>query len=244
MKLTVIGFWGGYPKRNEASSGYLLEHNDFRLLIDCGSGVLSKLQNFVEPEQLDAVILSHYHPDHIADIGVLQHARLIQGFLGKDFGPLPLYGHNLDYTEFEKLTYKNITIGMTYDSKKPLRVGPFTITFLETNHPVACYAMRIEVDGKILIYTADTSFKNEFIPFSSEADVLLCECNFYKGQNGQGAGHMTSIDAGTLAHEANVKKLILTHLPQFGELGQLIAEAKSKYEGPVELASEGLMIEI
>jgi ribonuclease BN (tRNA processing enzyme) len=73
---------------------------------------------------------------------------------------------------------------------------------------------------------------------------LLCECNFYKGQNGQGAGHMTSIDAGTLAHEANVKKLILTHLPQFGELEQLIAEAKSKYEGPVELASEGLMIEI
>lgn len=62
MKLTVIGFWGGYPKLNGASSGYLLEHNGFNLLLDCGSGILSKLQNVLQPEELDAVILSHYHP--------------------------------------------------------------------------------------------------------------------------------------------------------------------------------------
>ena len=84
MKLTVIGHWGGYPKQNEASSGYLLSHNGFHLLIDCGSGVLSQLQNYMQPEDIDAVIISHYHPDHIADIGVLQHARLIKKFLGEN----------------------------------------------------------------------------------------------------------------------------------------------------------------
>jgi ribonuclease BN (tRNA processing enzyme) len=244
MRLTIIGFWGGYPKKNEASSGYLLEHNGYRLLVDCGSGVLSKLQNFIEPEDLDAVMLSHYHPDHIADIGVLQHARLIQGFLGKDFGNLPIYGHCFDQAEFEKLTYKNITKGVTFNSEQVLTVGPFVISFLRTDHPVECFAMRFEVDGKVIVYTADTSFKMEFIEFSRDADVLLCECNFYEGQNGKNAGHMTSIDAGTLAQQANVKKLILTHLPHYGELTKLVTEASTKYGGPIQLACEGLTIEI
>ncbi|GAE46916.1 metal-dependent hydrolase [Mesobacillus boroniphilus JCM 21738] len=62
LKLTIVGFWGGYPKVNEASTGYLLEHEGFRLMIDFGSGVLAKLQNFVQPEELDALVLSHYHP--------------------------------------------------------------------------------------------------------------------------------------------------------------------------------------
>lgn len=244
MKLTVIGYWGGYPKVNEASSGYLLEHNGFFLLIDFGSGVLSQLQNYLQPEQIDALILSHYHPDHIADIGVLQHARLIQGFLGKDVGPLPIYGHNFDQQEFAKLTYKNITHGIAYNPNQRLEIGPFLVTFIQTNHPVTCYAMRIEVDGKVLVYTADTSFKDELIAFSREADVLLCECNFFEGQNGQGAGHMTSIDAGTLAEQANVKKLILTHLPQYGDLNQLVLEAEKKYAGSVLLANSGLTIQI
>ena len=81
MKITVIGFWGGYPAKNEASSGYLLEYGDYRILLDCGSGVLSELQNHMRPEELHAVVLSHYHPDHIADVGVLQHALLIQQLL-------------------------------------------------------------------------------------------------------------------------------------------------------------------
>jgi ribonuclease BN (tRNA processing enzyme) len=205
---------------------------------------LSKLQNYLLPEELDAVILSHYHPDHIADIGVLQHARLIQGFLGKSFSSLPIYGHPFDSEEYRKLSYKNITTGVAYEPNQTLTIGPFEITFLQTNHPVPCYAMRIEADGKVFVYTADTSFKDELIPFTFGADLLLCECNFYEGQNGQGAGHMTSIDAGTLAEQANVKKLILTHLPHYGELNQLIDQAKTKYNGPVNLASEGLIFQL
>jgi ribonuclease BN (tRNA processing enzyme) len=81
LKLTIIGPWGGYPKVNEASAGYILEHDGFNLLIDCGSGVLSKLQQYIKPTDLDACIISHYHPDHNADIGVLQHALLIDMYL-------------------------------------------------------------------------------------------------------------------------------------------------------------------
>lgn len=238
MKLTVIGFWGGYPKQNGASSGYLLEHEGFQLLIDCGSGILSKLQNIIQPEELDAVIISHYHPDHIADIGVLQHARLILGFLGKEFPTLPLYGHEFDQHEFAKLTYKNITKGVAYDPNNSITIGPFHVSFIKTMHPVPCYAMRIEADGKSIVYTADSAFQEEFIKFSMGADLLLCECNFYGHQNGKPAGHMNSLDAGRFAQKAAVKQLILTHLPQYGNLNDLMTEASGEYTGIIKLAEE------
>lgn len=237
MKLTVIGCWGGYPKVNGASSGYLLEHEGFNLLIDFGSGVLGKMQNIIQPEQIDAVILSHYHPDHIADIGVLQHARLILGFLGKEMECLSIFGHTEDEHEFSKLTYKNITKGVPYQPDNTLTIGPFTIQFLRTDHPVPCYAMRIEANGKTIVYTADTAFKEELIPFCAEADLLLCECNFYGNQTGSNAGHMTSYDSATLAKKANVKNLMLTHLPHWGNLEQLKKEAAEIYHGPISLAA-------
>lgn len=242
MKLTVIGYWGGFPYKNEASSGYLLEHKGFHLLLDCGSGVLSRMQNFIAPEKLDAVILSHYHPDHVADIGVLYHARLIRGMLGTKPPTLPIYGHNLDNQEFAKLTNRKVTKGIAYNPSQTLEVGPFHISFLETVHPVPCYAMRVEADGKVLVYTADTSYKEEFVQFSQNADVLLCECNFYGNQDGQGAGHMNSLDAGKLAEAAGVKQLILTHLPHFGDHHMLKEEASQKYHGPIQLANEGLTV--
>jgi ribonuclease BN (tRNA processing enzyme) len=244
MKLTVIGYWGGYPKKNEASSGYLLEHNGFNLLLDCGSGILSKLQNVLQPEELDAVILSHYHPDHIADIGVLQHARLIQGFLGKKMTTLSVYGHHFDQNEFTKLTYKDITKGVAFDPAASLAVGPFQIRFLKTDHPVPCYAMRIEADGKVIIYTGDGSYKNELINFCKNADLLLCECNFYGNQDGKQAGHMTSLEAGGLAQMALVKQLCLTHLPHYGNTQELVNEASSKYPGIIKLAEEFLTISL
>ncbi len=244
MRLTIVGCWGGYPKANEASSGYLLEEDGYQLLIDCGSGVLSKLQNWIKPEQLDAVVLSHYHSDHIADIGVLQHARLIQGFLGTPSPCLPIYGHALNEQEFVKLTYKEITKGISYDPTQVLKLGPFAIRFLQTDHPVPCFAMRIEAKHKTLVYTADTAFKEELIEFSRGADLLLCECNLYGNIEGKAAGHMTSFDAGVLAERAQVKQLILTHLPHFGNIKQLIQEASQKYSGSISLAAQDMMIEL
>ncbi|CEG29620.1 MBL fold metallo-hydrolase [Bacillus sp. B-jedd] len=244
MKLTIIGQWGGYPKKNGASTGYLLEQDGYKLLIDCGSGVLAKMQNVVQPEELDAVILSHYHPDHVADISVLYHARLIQGFLKGKLPVLPIYGHKEDDAEFRKLTHDGVTKGFAYKPGAALQIGPFDITFLKTVHPVPCYAMRFEAGGKSIVYTADSAFKEEFIPFSKNADVLLCECNFYAHQSGQGAGHMTSTEAGRFARRSEAGQLILTHLPHYGELNNLVEEASKEYSGKIRLADEFMVVEL
>lgn len=72
MKLTVFGHWGGYPVANEGTSSYLLEEAGFKLLIDVGASAVSIMQNYIDPDDIDAAIISHYHPDHVADVGIFQ----------------------------------------------------------------------------------------------------------------------------------------------------------------------------
>lgn len=240
MKLTVIGYWGGYPAADGATSAYLLEKDHFSLLIDVGSGALSKLQKHTAVSDLDAVVLSHYHHDHVADIGVLQYARLVQYYTAGVSDVLPIYGHTEDETGFRSLTH-DYTKGIAYDPNETLAIGPFSITFLKARHPVPCFGMRITDGEHTIVYTADTSYQALWIDFAKNADLLITDCNFYAAQDGSEAGHMTSKEGGLIAEKAHVKELILSHLPQYGEHNQLINEASSEFQGKIQLAEEGLI---
>lgn len=244
MKLTVVGHWGAYPEKEEATSCYLLEHEDFKLLIDCGSGALSQLQQYIPLHLVDAVVLSHYHYDHIADIGPLQYSRQLAMNLNVTNKPLSIYGHAYDQVEFGKLAKPPYVRSILFDKHSKLNIGPFSVTFLETVHKARCFAMRIEVKGKSLTYSADSSYQEEMIEFAKESNVFICESSFYKGQAAKSYGHMTSIEAATIAQMAAVSTLILSHLPHFGVHQQLIKDAETIYEGKTILASKGLMIEI
>ncbi|SFA81815.1 Ribonuclease BN, tRNA processing enzyme [Lentibacillus halodurans] len=240
MKLTIIGCWGGYPAPGGATSAYMLEQDDFTLLIDAGSGSLSKLQSMKHVMNLDAVILSHYHNDHIADIGVLQYAWLVQSYMSDRKEVLPIYGHQEDQYGFKSLTHKH-TEGVAYDPAATLEVGPFSITFLKTVHPVPCYGMRITNGEDVIVYTADTAFKEAWYDFAKDADLLVTDCNFYADQDGSAAGHMTSKEGAMIADKANVDELILSHLPQYRDNNDLVKEAKAFYSGSIQLAKEGLV---
>src|SRR5699024_3801335 len=123
--------------------------------------------------------------------------------------------------------------------EQTLEVGPFKISFLETEHPVVCYAFRIEAGGESIVYTADSSYLDGFVEFTKDADLFVCECNFYADQDGKPAGHMNSIDAGSLAHDANVGELLLTHLPHYGDHEELIQQASERYSGKIEVSHAG-----
>ncbi|MGM8212042.1 MBL fold metallo-hydrolase [Virgibacillus sp. W0430] len=238
MDVTVIGCWGGYPAVDGATSAYIVNIGGFVILVDVGSGALSKLQKYKQITDIDAVLISHYHHDHVADIGVLQYAQLVNYFVTGDESVLPIYGHTEDRTGFAQLS-SDFTKGIGYDPVKGLKIGPATISFLKTNHPVPCYGMRITDGNTVLVYTADTAYQTDWIDFSTDADLLIADCNFYKCQDGSKAGHMTSKEAATIAQQANVNELLLSHLPQFGEQQQLVREAEQYFDGKVHLASEG-----
>lgn len=242
MKLTVIGCWGGYPAPGEATSAYLLEKNNYNLLIDVGSGALAQLQHYKHVREIDAVILSHYHHDHIADVGVLQYARLTQSYLNEENSILPIYGHTENENRFASLTHR-YTEGRAYHPKESIKIGPFIITFLRTKHPVPCFGMRITDGDATIVYTADTSYQDEWIPFCKDADLLIADCNFYANQDGSTAGHMTSVENGKIAEQAKVGELLLSHLPQYGSLHQLKKEANHHYKGRIHLAESGFVWE-
>ncbi|MBT2570674.1 MBL fold metallo-hydrolase [Planococcus sp. ISL-110] len=244
MKIIPIGIWGGYPNKNEATSAFLIEQDGFRCLIDCGSGVLAAVQNYTELSELDAVIISHYHPDHVADIGVLQHAAMVGMQLKKWDTPLFIYAHDKDSDEFEKLSYKGVTEGRAIQASETLELGPWQVSFCETIHPVYCLAMKFTANGRTAVFTADTSWKEELIDFSQEADLLVAESNLYEKYIGIIQGHLSGSQAGELAERAGAKKMLLTHLPQYGELDEILHAAKSSYSGEVEFAMIGKDYEI
>lgn len=239
MKVTVIGCWGGFPAPGGATASYLIEKDGFVLAIDMGSAALSNIQQVTPTDQLDAVIVSHYHHDHVADIGVLQYAWLVDMYVTGRTNTLPIYGHGEDEEAFAELSSER-TVGIVYDPDEPVEIGPFTITFLRTNHPVACFAMRITDGVDTIVYTADSAYMDGLASFAKDADLLIADCNLYAKQDGSAAGHMTSKECGIIARDAEVGHLLLSHLPQYGEREELVSEAAEQYGGSIQLASKGL----
>lgn len=243
MRLTILGNWGAYPEANGACSGYLLNVENKNILLDCGSGVLSSLRNHIRYEDLDAVIISHYHPDHVNDIYTLHHAIQEAYIFGRIKEPLKIYGHD-EHFIFSLLNYKESCKAEMINENTIIRIGEISIEFIKTNHPVTCYAMRIKGDGKTFVYTADTCFMNELAQFSKEADFLLCEASLFNSEKGLNLAHLTAGEAGIIAKEACVKELMITHFPHRRDKEQLRSEAIETFGKEVKLAIKGETIDI
>lgn len=130
MKLTVLGAYGPYPAAGGACSGYLLEHEGYFVLIDCGNGVLSRLQQFIELSELKAIIVSHLHSDHFSDIFILRYALLFGLAKGEIDRPLPIFAPADPVEEYMRLPYKNVYAVEALAEGHDLQLGPFTFTFL------------------------------------------------------------------------------------------------------------------
>jgi ribonuclease BN (tRNA processing enzyme) len=201
-------------------------------LLDCGSGVLTLLQNYIQLEHLDAVVLSHYHWDHTADIGCLQYASRVLMDLGKRQKPLRIYGHSED-GHFAGLKYLTYTEAQALDPTGKLEIGSLGFTFSRNVHPDPCFSMRIEKDTKLLVYIADTEWTDDLVEIARDADLLLCESSLYDEYLGMIPGHLTAGEAGAIAAAAGVKHLVLSHLPHYGDHRVLLEQAGKKYNGPV-----------
>ncbi|MGI6449764.1 MAG: MBL fold metallo-hydrolase [Desulfitobacteriia bacterium] len=235
MKITVLGRWGAYPEPGEATAGYLLETDKHKILLDCGSGVLTNLLKIIRPEDLTAVFISHYHYDHIADLGCLLYASKFAYVFKKRSEPLPVYGHK-DSPRFSELSFREYTVGKEIHPDLTVSIGDLNVTFRQTVHEEYNLAMRFAYQDKVLVYTGDLGPRSQITDFCQGADLLVCETSLFAHEEGMFPGHMTSKETAELAQAAGAKELLLTHFPHLGVISRMSEEAAQYYQGRIHLA--------
>jgi ribonuclease BN (tRNA processing enzyme) len=239
MKITILGNCGPYPRAGGACSGYLLEDEGFKILIDCGNGVLSRLlEKIGSLNEIDAIILSHLHSDHMSDIMVMRYAIGINQGKGKINKSIPLYAPNDPLDVYQKMQFKNAFILNELNKGSILTFGDMKITFELMSHPVRTYAVIVEKNGKKFVYTSDTRYCNGLRSISREADLLLCECNLLDKDLTKDVYHLSARQVGELATSTGVKKLLLTHIWPEYDLEEVVNEVKRSFLGDVEIAME------
>ena len=239
MELIILGCHGPYPPAGGACSGYLVREGDSAILLDCGNGVLSRLQEYMPFGKLDAVFLSHLHADHLSDLLIMRYGLEIAYSQGVRSDPLPLYAPTEPLVEYERLPYKNAYELKPISENKAVRVGPFIITFKLGVHAVPAYALRVETSTGLLVYSGDTEAYPVLRGIAAGADIFLCEANYLESDLEAGLpNHLSAGEAARIAAEAGVKRLLLTHLHPERDAADSLAEAH-KFFPAAELAQEG-----
>lgn len=247
MCLRVLGTSSPYPGPGRACPGYLVSYGGTKVLVECGSGVAA---NLAAPggrsglEQVDAVLLSHLHGDHMSDILVVKYAVERSVSLGWRSGPLPVYAPGEPEDVFRLLHYKEVVqsrkiegTGGGRPEPEVLRFGELSVRFWWVSHPVPTLGMRFEAGGRALAYSGDTSGCPALVDLAAGADLFLCEASFSERERG-GPGHLSAGEAAEVASECGAKKLVLTHIWPGFDREHLLADAAKRFPN-VEVAEEG-----
>jgi ribonuclease BN (tRNA processing enzyme) len=249
MRLTVLGRSPASPNPGEACAGYLLEASGSRVLVDIGPGVVSQLVGRHHPDELDAIVVSHMHADHMLDLVTLRYvypwrARPKEQRLRVVMPPgsadqmLELargVGNARHFEDCFRLS--------EHDGSSSFEFGPLSLTPVETQHYIPCWGFRIEADGRRLAYTADTAPCGGLTDLADSADLLLSEATLRSLDEDaappEPRGHITPAEAGTAAREGRSRRLMLTHLPVNGDGSWARDEAAETFGAEVELAEPG-----
>jgi ribonuclease BN (tRNA processing enzyme) len=214
------------------------------VLLDLGSGALGPLQHVADLHELDAVLLSHLHPDHFMDLCGL-YVALRYDPMHRQPGRLPVYGpagtaqrlhqaYGSDAAHLETVfDFREWSAGCG------VTLGPAEVTPLRVNHPVESYGLRLEAGGSVLAYTGDTDSCPALVDLARDADLLLAEASFQEGRDTVANIHLSGLRAGRAAAEAGARHLLLTHLPVWTDPDVVLVEARSAYDGPLELVGPG-----
>ncbi|MCW2972619.1 MAG: beta-lactamase domain protein [Thermoleophilia bacterium] len=253
LQLTPIGTSPAWYNHGEANSGFLLEVDGFRILVDCGSGVIARyLDLFGTDRPIDAIVLSHVHADHCFDLVPLK--------FGIGIGPLADWRPQLwlppgaperlarlvsawdaDFSFFtDTFDVHEFAPGTDF------ALGGCSVSSLEVPHYVESFALRFDHAAGSFGYTADLGPTPHVAPFMAGVDVLLAEAALaeHADLSAPDRGHITATEAGHVAEAAGVGRLLLTHVPE--ELGfeRAVAAAATQFAGPVDLARSGELVPV
>ncbi|HEU5266951.1 MAG TPA: MBL fold metallo-hydrolase [Jatrophihabitans sp.] len=251
MRLTVLGCSGSMPGPDSPASGYLVEAEGYRLVLDLGQGAFGALQRYVKPGEVDAVVVSHLHPDHCIDLTAYVVALRYgpDGYGREGAGRLPLVGpsgtRDRLAAAYDPLARK---LGLhelfAFATPTDAELGPFRVSYARMNHPVATNAVRLEHDGRALVYSADTGESEELVTLATGADALLCEATMGPDEPVIPDLHLTGRQAGEHAARAGVARLIITHVPPWNSPDVEAEQAAAAFTGTIECARPAAQFDI
>ena len=247
MRVHVMGSSGTFPVRGRPASGYLIEQDSTRVWCDAGPGTFTELP--VDPDLVDAVVISHQHPDHCSDLLTAFHAWTYRP--GPRVG-VPLYAPQAVWDRVKSFLDKAIDshLETTFDFRPvwtgdEVNIGPLSVSFVEADHSVPTVASRWEANNRSLFFTGDTGPAGGWVDLAHGVNVMLSEAAF------QGATedkvyphHLTAAEAGQIARDVGAKKLVLTHIPPYLDVARSIHEAEQTFDRPVVLATPGTNFDV
>ena len=237
MKLHLLGINGPFPESSGATSGYLLESGDSLLQFDLGSGVLANLTALAAPESVSALLVSHWHFDHTADLPVLMYRLQALDRVLKVYGP----------ADPDAALYRLVSSVPCFDFTevepgRAFTAGGLQIRVCAARHPVPAVGYSV-TDGTVTFgYTGDTNTLPSLAGDYRGCDLLLADGLFTRDAWAEGKPHLSAELAARLAVDAGAKRLIITHLNPFIPRSLLLQEARAVYPH-VQLAEAGAVIE-
>jgi ribonuclease BN (tRNA processing enzyme) len=246
MRLTVLGGTGGYPGAGGACSGYLIEHDGYRLLVDPGYAIVPRLLGILPAEAVDAVLVSHGHPDHVADLNPLLRARALR----QDPAPrLPAYavpdalGPVLALDQIRALP--GTCEVRAFEPGDAFAIGPFAIQSRLLPHSIPNAGFRISAGARSITYTGDAAPSDALVELAASTSLLLAEATYVDSVPSGNVGALNSAaDVGRQATRASAQRLILTHLMPGADPEASRTAAARSYHEQIDVAAAGMIVDV
>ncbi|TDO58252.1 ribonuclease BN (tRNA processing enzyme) [Kribbella sp. VKM Ac-2571] len=240
-RLTVLGSCGAWPEPGRACAGYLLEYDGFRGLLDLGYAALPRLLRYCPDGQVDAIFVTHCHPDHCVDVSGL--ARVRQDEV-PDAPPIPLYAAP-GVVDVLQAIEPQPHPGEVFDVQElgPAEVGPFRMTAIRLPHGVPNLGVRLEAPDLVVAYTGDSGPSENLSGLADGADLYIADATLQGvAPQRRSRSVMTATEAAMSA--AGAKRLLLTHFWPRSDRSAAAGEAAAVFDGEIITADEDLVIDL
>lgn len=241
-ELTVLGSSGAYPEPGRACSGFAVDWDGYRLVLDLGYATLPRLLQHWPDGAVDAVVITHEHPDHCLDLHALFRTRYYGGAATQR---IPLFCPPGVLDRLAGLE-PDVDLKSVFDHRElpgHHSVGPFDLTGFALPHHVPNAGVRLAADGVVLAYTGDTGPSPTLAELGRDADLFIVEATDRTGETSRPSRNlMTSSEAGHWARQAGARKLMLTHFWPGNDRAAAVAAAQAEFGGDVLAADEDLAL--
>jgi ribonuclease BN (tRNA processing enzyme) len=252
MQITVVGSGTVVPSLQRRQSCVVVRAGGEMVVFDLGSGaVRGMLQADIDPFAVDRIFFTHFHPDHTVDAVPLLFA-INHGSQEKRKRPLHLAGPE-PFAEFWSSLmqvwgewmagdYATLLSELPRESPSPIELAGCRLSWAPAEHRRESIAYRLDAEGGAFVYTGDTEYSESVVELARDASTLLVECAF--PDDSPVPGHLTPSGVASIASEASVKRVVLTHIYPVTDLLDLVSEVGSGFDGEVVVAEDGLTLDV